>query len=52
MPVPSDPTEGLLLSAGAPSVHLAFTVACWAFNTKAEVDGDLNMCRFARGQGE
>ena len=52
MPVPSDPTEGLLLSAGAPSVHLAFTVVCWAFNTKAEVRGDLNRCRFTRGGGE
>ena len=31
-PIPSDPTEGLLLSNGAPSIHLAFTISCWFFN--------------------
>jgi len=51
MPVPSDPTEGFLLSAGAPSIHLAFFACCWAFNKKAEVDGDKNMCTFQLEDG-
>jgi len=39
-PLPSDPTEGLLLSNGAPSIHLAFTISCWFFNKRADVSGN------------
>ena len=46
MPLPSDPTEGFILSCGAPSIHLAFFMCAWLFNKKAEVMGDKNMCKF------